>query len=133
MKKHCMVTCEVCNLKPSEASISKIQPPPQQPQEVEDPVPEMPEAARTEVHGIQVQPKVDPTVAQQLWKAGTYRRFFLYFFLDFLFLFALRFLLLQFLIYIYMCTGVSMCIYSMHYRNVAGPKWRGYMQNPARP
>ena len=73
MKKHCMVTCEVCNLKPSEASISKIQPPPQQPEEQEeDPVPEMPEAARIEVHGIKVQPKIDPTVAQQLWKAGMY-------------------------------------------------------------
>ena len=66
-----MVTCEVCNLKPSDASISKIEPPPKEPEEhQEDPVPEMPEEARTEIHGIMVQPKIDPTVPQQLWKAG---------------------------------------------------------------
>ena len=74
MKKHCMVTCEMCNLKPNEASISKIQPPPQQPEDPveEDPVPEIPEPDRIEVHDIKVQPKIDPTVSQQLWKAGIY-------------------------------------------------------------
>merc|ERR1711871_1649615 len=77
MKKHCMVTCNICSSpKPSAETHQKLEPPPdsESAEKQSNDSHEQPPLLLSQpvvIHGISVPPKVDPTISQQLWKAGT--------------------------------------------------------------